>query len=138
MAVNQGKRPSSRVQASRQHSAISSQPKQSSKTRKKASRRREPKFKLPVSVVTREGKTTIRQFQGRRFVRFGEFRGKKVAWVEFYSWGGEYNSISIRFQDRSVVYFKINPMFTINPHYYRLQAGELETVKEWPEMRMER
>jgi hypothetical protein len=70
------------------------------RTAKKASHRREPKFKLPVSVVTREGKTTIRQFQGRRFVRFGEFRGKKVAWVEFYSWGGEYNSISIRFQDR--------------------------------------
>jgi hypothetical protein len=58
--------------------------------------------------------------------------------VEFYTWGGEYNSISIRFQDRTSVCFRIDPMFTIKPHYYRTRAGELETIKEWPEMRNER
>jgi hypothetical protein len=92
----------------------------------------------PLQVVTRAGKTTIRQLDGRRFVRFGEFRGRRVAWVEFYTCGTEYNSISIRFQDRTVVYFKINPMFTLKPEYCRHQDGELQTVKEWPEIRMEK
>jgi hypothetical protein len=140
MAVNQGKRPSSRVQGSTQHSAISNQPKPTKRSGHKAAGRRELKRqpKWPVCVVTRLGKTTIRQFQGRRFVRFGDFRGKKVAWVEFYTWGTEYNSISVRFQDRTVVSFRIDPMFAIKPQYYRLRDGDLETVKEWPQMRMEK
>lgn len=105
---------------------------------KKSTRRQKQKPPSLVSAVTRDGKTTIRQFHGRRFVRFGEFRGKKVAWVEFYTWESESNSISIRFQDQTVMYFRIDPMFTVRPEYYRIKAGDLETVKEWPEMRMER
>lgn len=109
-------------------------------TRKKTSRRRKSKFepKLPLSVVTREGKTVTRQFEGRRFVRFGEFRGKKVAWVEFYTWGSEYHSISVRFQDRTMLYFTINPLFTIKPKYCGVKPDDLEVIKEWPEIKSER
>src|SRR5262249_32268311 len=109
-------------------------------TNKKTSPRREPqpKPKLPVSVVTRKGKTTIRQFQGRRFVRFGEFRGKRVARVEFYTCAPHYPTISVHFQDRTVFYLKVTPMFTVKPEYCSLQTGLMETIKEWPEIKNER
>ena len=137
MAVNQGKRPSLRVQASSQHSAISSQP---NKTKKKVSRRRKRKFepKLPISVVMREGKTTIRQLDGRRFVRFGEARGKRVACVEFYTCGPNMHEISVRFQDKTVFRFEITPLFTVKPEYYSLKTGDVEMIKAWPEMKIER
>ena len=110
------------------------------KPRNKTSRRSKPKFEpeLPLSVVTRDGKTVTRQFDGRRFVRFGEFRGKRVARVEFYTWGSENHSISIRFQDRTVLYFTITPLFTVKPKYYDARSGDLAIIKEWPEMKTER
>jgi hypothetical protein len=107
---------------------------------KKPSQRRQPQPKpnLPISVVTCEGKTTIRQFKGRRFVRFGEFRGKRVAWVEFYTCGPNYHSISVHFQDRTVLYLKITPMFTVKPEYCSLKASDLEIIQEWPEIANEK
>jgi hypothetical protein len=89
-------------------------------------------------VVTREGKTTIRQFDGRRFVEFREFQGKRVSRVVFYTCGSEYHSVSVRFQDGSSFYLTITPMFMVKPRYYRQRAGDLETIKEWPEIRTER
>ncbi len=103
-----------------------------------AKRARQPEPKWPVCVVTREGKTTIRQFDGRRFVRLGEVRGKKVAWVEFYTCSPNWHSISIRFQDQTMLYLEITPLFTVKPKYCSLKTGDLETLKEWPEMRIER
>lgn len=110
------------------------------KARKKASRRTTKKFEpgLPLSVVTRDGKTVTRQFDGRRVVRFGEFRGKRVAWIKFYTWGGVNHSISVRFQDRTAVNFEIDPWFTLKPRYYKAGRDDLEVIKEWPEMKCER
>jgi hypothetical protein len=56
-----------------------------------------------------EGKTTTRQLDGRRFIRFGEVRGKRVAWVEFYTCGPNMHTISVRFQDQTVFYLEITP-----------------------------
>lgn len=91
-----------------------------------------------MSVVTREGQTTIRQFKGRRFVRFGEFRGKRVARVQFYTCGSEHHSIAIYFQDVTAFYLKITPLFTLKPEYYRVKPDDMETIKEWPELKIER
>jgi hypothetical protein len=90
------------------------------------------------SVVTREGKTTIRQFTGRRSVEFREFRGKRVARVQFYTAGSEHHSISVHFQDGTRFYLTLAPLFVLQPAYYRTRDGEMETVKEWPEIRSER
>ncbi len=98
----------------------------------------DPKEKLPVSLITREGKTTIRQYDGRRFVEFREFRGKRVARVQFFTCGPEHHSISVHFQDGTSFYLTIEPLFAVKPRYYRLKQGELETIKEWPEIRSER
>jgi hypothetical protein len=108
------------------------------RTSKKTRRRAKPEPKLPVSVVTREGKTTVRQFDGRRFVEFREFQGKRVSRVVFYTAGHEHHSVNVRFQDGSSFYLTISPMFLVKPRYYRLRAGELETIKEWPEIRSEK
>jgi hypothetical protein len=93
---------------------------------------------LPVSVVTREGKTTIRKFDGRRFVEFREFRGKRISRVVFYTAGHEHHSVNVRFQDGTSFYLTITPMFLVKPRYYRLRAGDLKTIKEWPEISTER
>jgi hypothetical protein len=90
--------------------------------------------RLPVSVVTREGKTTIRQFDGRRLVEFREFQGKRVSRVVFTTCGSECHSVSLRFQDGTSFYLTITPMFVVKPRYYRRGARDLETIKEWPEM----
>ncbi len=107
-------------------------------SKKTRGRKPQPEPKLPVSVVTREGKTTIRQFDGRRFVRFGDVRGKRVAWVEFFTAGGETHEINVQFQDHTVFHFEITPLFTLKPEFYSLRTGNVEMIKEWPEMKIER
>jgi hypothetical protein len=91
-----------------------------------------------ISVVTRDGKTTTRQFDGRRFVRFGDIRGKRVAWVEFYTCGSNMHSIAVRFADKTVLHFEITPLFTLKPEYFSLKTGNVEMIKVWPEMKIER
>jgi hypothetical protein len=93
---------------------------------------------LPVSVVTREGKTTIRQYDGRRFVEFREFQGKRVSRVVFYTCASQYHSVSVRFQDGTSFYLAITPLFIVKPRYYRHGTRDLETIKEWPEIKTER
>jgi len=90
--------------------------------------------KLPAVVATREGKTTVRQFAARRFVRLGEVRGKRVAWVEFYSAGREWHSITVRFQDQTGLALEITPGFSLKPKYFTLKTGDYRVLKSWPEM----
>ena len=92
---------------------------------------------LPVSVTTREGKTTMRQFAGRRFVRLGEVRGKKVAWVEFFSAGREAHCITVRFQDQTGLTLEITPGFSLKPKYFTLKTGDYRVLKSWPEIKGE-
>jgi hypothetical protein len=108
--------------------------------KRKGSTRRKPKAKpivAPLAVI-RAGETTIRRYSNRRFVQFGEFRGKKIARVEFYTCSPNYHSIALYFQDRTVFYLKITPLFAIKPEYCSLRTGDVETMKEWPEMKPER
>jgi hypothetical protein len=105
---------------------------------KNPQRKSKPEPRLPVSVVTRDGKTTIRQFDGRRLVEFREFQGKRVSRVVFTTCGSEHHSVNVRFQDGTSFYLTITPMFMVKPRYYRQRALDLETIKEWPEIRTER
>ena len=59
--------------------------------------------KRPLSVTNREGKTTVRQYIDRRFVRFGEVRGKVVAHVELFTSKQDSHSLTIRFQDQTAL-----------------------------------
>ncbi len=108
------------------------------KASKNRRRKREPEPQGPVSVVTREGKTTVRQFEGRRLVRFGEMRGKKVAWVELFTAGGDGHSLSVHFLDQTVFDCEITPMFTVRPKYYAIRTGDPQTIKQWPQIKSER
>jgi hypothetical protein len=92
---------------------------------------------LPVPIVTRDGKTTVRQFPGRRFVRLGEVRGKTLAWVELYTAGPDGHCITLRFQDRTGLILAINPGFTILPEYFNFRTGEYRSLRKWPAIRSE-
>src|SRR5882724_4248894 len=92
----------------------------------------------PLSVTLREGKTTIRQLKGRRFVRFGEFKGKTVASLELFTSGGDSHALTIRFQDRTILHLGISPGFTINAEYCKNQGlYNPRVLKRWPEIRSE-
>ncbi len=117
MAAIESKRSSHRTQPAR-------------KTRKQ--RRRLPS--LPKPIITRRGKTTIRRYHGRRFHRFEEAHGKPLDYVEFFS-SGEYHSIAVCFQDKTVMHFVIEPTFTVEPEYSDWKTGNWRRIKRWPLIR---
>jgi hypothetical protein len=95
----------------------------------------ERKNTLPLSVTTRDGKTTVRQYAGRRFVRFGEVRGKTLARLELFTSEKDSHSLSLYFRDRTVLHLDIAPGFTVNAEYYRPGGlGDPEVLKRWPEI----
>jgi hypothetical protein len=111
-------------------------------TRTRKSRRKPVKpteeLKLPLSVTNREGKTTIRKYVDRHFVRMNEIRGKTVAYVELYTSKQDSHSLTIRFTDKTRLALGISPGFTINAELYRLEGlGDPTVLKRWPEMRSE-
>jgi hypothetical protein len=109
----------------------------SRKARRQASKPVE-EGKRPLSVASREGKTTVRQYIDRRFVRFGEVRGKVVAHVELFTSKQDSHSLTIRFQDRTALNLDISPGFTINAEYYKSEGlGDPRVLKRWPEIRSE-
>jgi hypothetical protein len=94
--------------------------------------------KQPVSVITREGKTTLRQFDGRRFVRLNEVKGKTVGWVELYTAGPDGHAITLRFQDQTGLHLELIPGFIVKPEYFNSKNGNYHVVKTWPEVKSER
>ncbi|HEY2915336.1 MAG TPA: hypothetical protein VGK21_18370 [Candidatus Angelobacter sp.] len=97
--------------------------------------RKPPKFPaLPKPIITRRGKTTIRRYNGRRFHRFEEAHGKPLDYVEFFT-AGEYHSIAVCFQDKTVMHFVIEPNFTVEPEYSDWKTGNWRRIKRWPLIR---
>jgi hypothetical protein len=92
--------------------------KQARGSKKRKGQLRRQLANLPVSVTTRDGKTTVRQFAGRRFIRFGEIKGKVVAWLEVYTAGPDGHSITVRFQDQTGLNLKITPGFILKPELF--------------------
>jgi hypothetical protein len=110
-----------------------------SRSRKRKRQPRKPvEGKLPLSVTNKEGKTTVRQYVDRRFVRFGEVRGKVVAHVELFTSKQDSHSLTIRFQDQTALQLSIAPGFTMNAEYYKSEGlGDPKVLKRWPEIRSE-
>ena len=116
--------PSSRTKKTRQH--------------KRSRQKLSVKSTLPLSVTRQEGKTTIRQLNGRRLVRFGEFKGKTVASLELFTSDGDSHSLTIRFQDRTALNLAISLGFTIKAEHYKNQGlYDPLVLKRWPEIRSE-
>jgi hypothetical protein len=89
---------------------------------KRQTRKPIKKGKLPLSVTLKDGKTTVQKYVDRRFVRFGEFRGKTVASVELLTSEQDSHSLTVYFQDRTVWNLLISPGFTITAEYYKNQG----------------
>jgi len=121
---------------STQHSAISTQ--HSAPDRHgRSGRARQPAKKvrkLPTlfkPVITKRGKTTIRRYDGRRFYRFDEIMGKTVDFVEIYC-AADYHGINIRFKDKTVLNFVIEPGFTLEAKHSDWKTGNWRPIKKWP------
>jgi hypothetical protein len=103
------------------------------RSRRRRSKKSIDEDNLPLSVANREGKTTVRDYGDRRFVRIGEVRGKVVAHVELYTSKQDSHSLTIRFQDKTALNMAISPGFTINAEYYKLQGlADPRVLKRWP------
>jgi hypothetical protein len=93
------------------------------------------KEKLPVSVTNREGKTTVRKYIDRRFVRMNEVRGKTLAYVELYTSKQDSHSLTLRFTDKTRLALALSPGFTINAELYKIEGlGDPTVLKRWPEI----
>src|SRR5262249_36272399 len=93
---------------------------------------------LPVPIVTREGKTTVRQLPGRRLGRLGEVRCKRLVWVEICAGGPDGHSVAVRFQDQTGLVLDITPGFAVRPEYFSVGKGEFRSLRRWPVIRSER
>jgi len=92
----------------------------------------------PLSVIKRDGKTTIRQLVGRRLIRMRELRGKVVSYVELFTSKQDSHSISVRFNDQTTLYLMISPGFTVNAEHYKNQGLKDPLVlKRWPAIKSE-
>src|SRR5882724_4742156 len=106
--------------------------------RKKPKRQPVNKGKLPLSVTLKDGQTSVRQYDGRRFVRFGEFKGKTVASLELFTSKQDSHSLTLYFQDRTALNLLISPGFTVNAEYYKSRGlADPRVLKRWPEIRSE-
>ena len=109
-----------------------------SSSRTQPAARQTPKSKkrerLPASLrftQTKRGKTTIRRYRGRTFYRFDEFKSKIVDFVEVFT-AGEYHAIDVRFQDKTVLHFVIDPGFTLETEHADWKTGNWRPIKRWP------
>jgi len=89
--------------------------------------------KLPASLrysETKRGKTTIRRFDGRRFHRLEEAKGKSLDYIEFFTARG-YHSIDIAFEDKTSFHFVIEPTFILDAEYSDCKTGDWRSIKKW-------
>jgi hypothetical protein len=149
MAATQHKHSPSRAQGSRRHRVhASTKPAPIKSTIAKAqtsirglrnSKHGNPKKpkkreRLPASLrftETKRGKTTVRRYRGRTFYRFEEVKGKPVDFVEVFT-AGEYHAIDVRFEDKTVLHFIIDPGFTLETEYADWKTGNWRPIKRWP------
>jgi len=101
---------------------------------KPQTRRHRKRERLPASLrftETKRGKTTVRRYDGRRFYRFEEVKGKLVDLVEIFT-AGESHSIEVRFQDKTALHFAIDPGFILETEYADWKTGNWRPIKRWP------
>src|SRR5262245_8152202 len=98
--------------------------------------------KRPSSEVKpkagKTGETTTRRYRwGRNFYRFEGLKGKVVEFAEFYT-VGDYHSIDLRFSDKTMLHFVIEPGFTLETEHASVETGNWHCLKKWPEIRSAR
>jgi hypothetical protein len=67
-------------------------------------------------------------------VVFPEARGRTVELVELFA-GGDYNCVSIRFQDSTDLTVVVDPALTFSASFSRWKAGNERVLKRWPAIR---
>jgi hypothetical protein len=105
-------------------------------TKSRAKPKRETVPPLLRYKESKRGKTTIRRYPGRTFYLFEEAKGKPLERIEFFT-SGEYHCIDVRFEDKTVFHFIIDPTFTLETDYSDWKTGDWRPIKRWPVIRSE-
>lgn len=70
----------------------------------------------------------------RRFFRFPQAKGKTVEEVQF-STDSEYHCITVKFEDRTSLSFRIETGFTVVADYSDWKTGNQRLLRRWGPMR---
>jgi hypothetical protein len=103
------------------------------KKAKRSIRRAQPRRRTQPTKKPSPGEFALRErtLPGRRFVEFPLVQGKIAEKVQLFT-TTNYHSLTIEFQDRTSLHLDIDPGFTINTKFMRLEKGDLEILAEWP------
>lgn len=147
MATNKAKRSTSLAQPARRRPPHKTAASKTTKPKTRKPKTRKPEAaptkttkskrslpSLPMPIITKRGQTTIRRYDGRRFYRFEEAKGKPVDYVEVFT-SGEYHALDVRFQDKTAMHFVIEPGFTLDTEYCDWKTGNWRPIKKWPLIR---
>jgi hypothetical protein len=67
----------------------------------------------------------------RRIVEFPQMQGRTVERIRFFTgWGDD--SISINFQDKTLLSLAFDTGFTLHAQLSDIQTGNVRIIKEWP------
>jgi len=67
----------------------------------------------------------------RRLISFPGVEGKIAKAVQLYTTGG-YHSITVEFQDKTALYFGLEPGITFYADYNNVKTGNVRVLKRWP------
>jgi hypothetical protein len=119
--------------SNRSKSPRKSQPKGRASHNLKNRERIDPRFRF---TGKRRAKPTLRRYSNRSFHQMNEFKGKVVELVQIFT-SGDYNSISIRFQDKTSLDFAIDTGLTVDTDYTDWKTGNMRRIRRWPLIRSE-
>jgi hypothetical protein len=72
-----------------------------------------------------------RKFPDTRFIEFPDVKGKIVEQVQMFS-TSDHHSITIEFQDKTLLVLNIEPCFLLEPSLRVSRNGNQEITSEWP------
>ena len=87
----------------------------------------------PKTAVPRKA-LVERRIEGRRFIEFPGVKGRVLAKVEL-STIPEYHSLTLYFQDKTVLTLLIEPCFLMASHFSDASSGAERILRRWPTIR---
>jgi hypothetical protein len=72
-----------------------------------------------------------KKFPGRKFVEFPEMKGRTVEKIEVFT-TPEYHSITIAFQDKTLLNLAVEPGFTLRGSLQSIRTGNARVLRRWP------
>jgi|SRR6267154_5357741 len=79
-------------------------------------------------------KIVERKFPGRKFIEFPGVKGRTVEKIEMFT-AAEHHSITVAFQDKTVLVLALEPGFTLQVRLESLKSGNAKVIRRWRRIR---